>query len=283
MVNRSCTASITTTQDIDSLDNIKLGTLRKAIPASCFQSSTTKSLLYVVRDLLYASILIYLGFQIELIPSQLGRFCAWTIYSFAQGCVGTGIWILAHECGHGSFSSSQVLNDTVGWTLHSLLLVPYFSWKYTHARHHRYTGHIEKDVVYVPEVEQDLIHEDPSLLHTLMHRAEETPIFTMLRLFRRQLLGWQIYLFSGVTSGKRSLGNNKGIAESGYQSHFLPSSQFFSKSQRIGVLLSDLGLALVFAGLYFAAQRIGWKLTLLLYVGPYLWVHHWLSKFLPSL
>lgn len=45
----------------------------------------------------------------------------------------TGIWVLAHEAGHSAFSPQVWVNDVVGWTFHSLLLVPYFSWKYTHA------------------------------------------------------------------------------------------------------------------------------------------------------
>lgn len=39
-----------------------------------------------------------------------------------------GVWVIAHECGHQAFSSSQLVNDTVGFILHTCLLVPYFSW-----------------------------------------------------------------------------------------------------------------------------------------------------------
>ena len=45
-----------------------------------------------------------------------------------QGAVCTGVWVIAHECGHGGFSKWQVVNDAVGLVLHSCLLVPYFSW-----------------------------------------------------------------------------------------------------------------------------------------------------------
>lgn len=50
-----------------------------------------------------------------------------------QGTCATGVWVLAHEAGHGAFSPQAWVNDTVGWIFHSALLVPYFSWKYTHA------------------------------------------------------------------------------------------------------------------------------------------------------
>ena len=36
--------------------------------------------------------------------------------------------MIAHECGHQAFSKWQSVNDGVGLVLHSLLLVPYYSW-----------------------------------------------------------------------------------------------------------------------------------------------------------
>ena len=45
-----------------------------------------------------------------------------------QGAVCTGLWVIAHECGHQAFSKYQTVNDAVGIVLHSSLLVPYFSW-----------------------------------------------------------------------------------------------------------------------------------------------------------
>lgn len=262
----------------DDIDSIKLGALKQAIPASCFQSSATRSLLYVARDLTYASVLVYLAFHIWMLPTLPLRICAWMLYSFAQGCVGTGIWILAHECGHGAFSSHKTLNDFVGWTLHSLLMVPYFSWKYTHARHHRYTGHIEKDVVFVPHVEEKLKAGNMARFHQLAHHAEETPIWTLLRLARHQLFGWQLYLLLNVTAGEKSLPDGKKASEVGMQSHFSLFGELFSSNQKLGVLLSDIGLGLTLTGLYLLSTKVGWGMTLLLYLGPYVWVHHWLGK-----
>ena len=49
----------------------------------------------------------------------------------AQGAVCTGVWVIAHECGHQSFSKWQNVNDAVGLVLHTALLVPYYSWYVT--------------------------------------------------------------------------------------------------------------------------------------------------------
>ena len=55
-----------------------------------------------------------------------------------------GLWVLAHECGHGAFSDNRRLQDAVGYVLHSALLVPYFSWQRSHAVHHQHTNHVYK-------------------------------------------------------------------------------------------------------------------------------------------
>lgn len=57
------------------------------------------------------------------------RFAAYTFYCVWAGMFATGLWVIAHECGHQAFSSSKQINNAVGWVLHSLLLVPYHSWR----------------------------------------------------------------------------------------------------------------------------------------------------------
>jgi omega-6 fatty acid desaturase (delta-12 desaturase) len=61
---------------------------------------------------------------------------------YTAGLTWTGIWVLAHECGHGGFVAQEWLNDTVGFIFHTVLYVPYFSWKFSHAKHHHYTNHM---------------------------------------------------------------------------------------------------------------------------------------------
>lgn len=56
-------------------------------------------------------------------------FALWAIYTFWAGLVGTGLWIIAHECGHQAFSESKFLNNVVGWVLHS-------GWIYTSVYFH---------------------------------------------------------------------------------------------------------------------------------------------------
>lgn len=50
----------------------------------------------------------------------LARFALWSLYGFAAGLVATGLWVIAHECGHQAFSESKTINNTVGWVLSCL-------------------------------------------------------------------------------------------------------------------------------------------------------------------
>lgn len=58
-----------------------------------------------------------------LLPNPLARTAAhvslWALYGFVTGLFGTGLWVIAHECGHQAFSESKAINNTVGWVLHS--------------------------------------------------------------------------------------------------------------------------------------------------------------------
>ena len=47
------------------------------------------------------------------------RFAVWALYTFFVGLFATGLWVIAHECGHQAFSESKTINNAVGWVLHS--------------------------------------------------------------------------------------------------------------------------------------------------------------------
>ncbi|PWY67152.1 fatty acid desaturase [Aspergillus heteromorphus CBS 117.55] len=256
----------------DDLPTLKA--IRDAIPAHCFESSVVTSLLYLARDICYCAILTYAAFHIHLLPSLPLRVVAWAAYGFLQGCVGTGLWILAHECGHGAFSKHPTFNDFVGWAAHSFLMVPYFSWKFTHARHHRYTGHMEKDTVFVPWTDHQLAEKKNVRIEQLKHLTEETPIVSFLQLIGHQLFGWQMYLWLNVTAGPKSLPDGRSVT--GMSSHYNPFGEIFSRAQWVSVALSDLGLLIMGSVLYYASTQIGGWNVVLLYFVPYLWVHHWL-------
>ena len=74
----------------------------------------------------------------------------WPFCYLVAGTTLMGLWVIAHECGHYTFSPNKKINHCIGFILHSFLLVPYFSWQYSHKKHHKFTNHIHKGETYVP-------------------------------------------------------------------------------------------------------------------------------------
>jgi omega-6 fatty acid desaturase (delta-12 desaturase) len=53
------------------------------------------------------------------------------------------LFIVQHDCGHGSFFRSRAANNTVGSMLGVLSLTPYDYWRKTHAIHHATSGNLD--------------------------------------------------------------------------------------------------------------------------------------------
>ncbi|KAJ2900729.1 delta-12 acyl-CoA desaturase [Zalerion maritima] len=256
-----------------------------AIPKHCFERSAVRSLSYVARDIALLATTFY-TFNTYLTPENVpfmpARVALWGVYSFMQGLFATGIWVLAHECGHQAFSPSKVLNDTVGWILHSSLFVPYFSWKISHGKHHKATGHMERDMVFVPRTREQAATRIGRMVHEMSELAEEAPIVTLIHLIGQQLIGWPKYLFTNVTGHnfheRQREGRGKGKANGGGGgvNHFDPRSPLYEAKDAKLILLSDIGLLIVGTVLYNLGQMYGWKNMLVWYWLPYLWVNHWL-------
>jgi len=69
------------------------------------------------------------------------------------------LFIIFHDCCHGSFFKNMRLNDTVGLTLGVFVLTPFYEWKHTHAIHHATAGDLDRrgvGDVYTMTVEEYL-------------------------------------------------------------------------------------------------------------------------------
>lgn len=74
----------------------------------------------------------------------------WPLYWLAQGTMFWALFVVGHDCGHQSFSSSQKLNNLIGNIVHSSILVPYHGWRISHRKHHTNHGHVENDESWHP-------------------------------------------------------------------------------------------------------------------------------------
>jgi omega-6 fatty acid desaturase (delta-12 desaturase) len=54
------------------------------------------------------------------------------------------LFMIQHDCGHGSFVKSRRLNDALGWIIGMVTLMPYAAWRDDHAIHHATSGNLER-------------------------------------------------------------------------------------------------------------------------------------------
>ena len=54
------------------------------------------------------------------------------------------VFIIFHDCGHGSFFKSKDANNTVGFVAGLMTLTPYRHWRWQHAVHHGTSGNLDE-------------------------------------------------------------------------------------------------------------------------------------------
>lgn len=222
-----------------------LSEIKKAIPPHCFRRSLIRSFSYLVYDLILVSIFYYVATTyFHNLPQPLS-FVAWPIYWALQGSVLTGVWVIAHECGHHAFSDYQWIDDTVGLIFHSFLLVPYFSWKYSHRRHHSNTGSIERDEVFVPKKRSSI---------RWWAKYLNNPPGRFVTITMQLTLGWPLYLAFNVA----------GRPYEGFACHYNPYGPIYNDSERLQIYISDLGVLAVSYGLYclMLAKGLAWVICI---------------------
>lgn len=234
--------------------------VRDALPPGCRRPRTLRSLGSLAFSLAATAFPVVLAARF--LPLTWVWAPVWVLYAVVCGTAATGLWVLAHECGHGAFSRSRALRDTVGFVLHSALLVPYYSWQRSHAVHHAFTNHLDDGETHVPSRSGD----DTG--------APRGRIATALVIARSLLLGWPAYLLAGATGGPSR----------GRTNHFWPLAPFesdlFPPRWHVRVWGSAAGVVAVLGALVAWGVAAGSVVPVLaLYVGPYLVVNAWLVTY----
>jgi omega-6 fatty acid desaturase (delta-12 desaturase) len=239
--------------------------LKNAIPPHCFKRSLWRSFSYVVCDLVLVASMYQMTNYFDLAAEHhwAAPYVLWPMYWWWQGAVLTGLWVIAHECGHRAFSDNIAIGDAVGIVLHSALLVPYHPWRISHAKHHKNTNSMEGDEVFVPYTRSQM-DGHPS-------HADEMPgplefVTRVCQIAKMLLFGWPAYLAGHVTGHPYEQPTN----------HFAPSSPIFNAKDKSDVIVSDIALMAVVATLGYLGQTVGWFWLLKVYFIPYLVVNMWL-------
>lgn len=260
--------------------------------SECFERSALKSSQYVVQNVLLSGVLIvgssyiphlsqlFSGYHTSLAVSSM----LWSLFWFAQGLSWTGLWVIAHECGHYAYSTRKSINNVVGFILHTFLLVPYHSWRISHSKHHSGAGHMKRDQVFVPKTRSetkalklDFEDVDEKIIAgadvpkeeqlRLSEVLEDAPLTILVNLFIQQIVGWPLYLIINA-SGQRHYPK--------WTNHFNPHSVIFDARHFGQIVLSVVGVGAVLLGLYVWGRHRGFAEVVCHYVIPYLWVNCWL-------
>mmetsp|Transcript_4256 Transcript_4256/g.16053 ORF Transcript_4256/g.16053 Transcript_4256/m.16053 type:complete len:407 (-) Transcript_4256:178-1398(-) len=252
-----------------------LGDIRKAIPSHCFKRDLVRSFRLLFIDLLCVAVALLLvnllddvliaafnnveaSFSVTYLAYATLRVALWTAYTVYQGITMTGLWVIAHECGHESFVEQKWLNDTLGYIVHTCLMVPYFSWQKSHSLHHHYTNNIQKDQVWVPELwdaGKGPHNRKPAWLN-------------FIELIAMSVIGWPLYITLNVTSSKTK----------NFVSHFWAGSEIFNAKEVLKVNVSGLGMALWIFAVYRMCQAWGYGYMLRVYFAPLIVVFFFLTS-----
>jgi len=262
------------------------GEIKACIPKECFERSYAHSIYFVFRDTCWAVACVYVAYLTlsTAVPTKifsldaLGWFVGWNVYAFWMGTILTGHWVLAHECGHGAFSPSQTFNDIWGFVMHQAVLVPYFAWQYTHAKHHRRTNNTEDGESHVPNTAAEMGLDEHNHRHSgyaVIHEALGDGPFAMLQIFGHLVVGWPLYLMGLASTGRLGT-DGKPLEDGEIIDHYRPWSKMFPKKLRLKIATSTITVMLSWVVIYRVACEYGTLPVTLWYFGPLLWNQAWL-------
>lgn len=149
------------------------------------------------------------------------------------------LFIIQHDCGHGSFFKSRKANDRVGMVLGILTMTPYHHWRKRHAIHHANSSNL--DGRFIGDVPTLTVDE---------YLEKDTWERLQYRLFRFPLVLFVLVPFIVFFIGNR-----------------FPSS-VAKRQERRGILWTNIALAALWAILI---VTFGWQAFLLVHI-PVMWL-----------
>ncbi|CAF0898882.1 unnamed protein product [Didymodactylos carnosus] len=210
--------------------------IKSKIPSHCFRPTVMRSMFYVFIDAVYILLTYLTMFYIQKYFTY--GYLIFPLYWYAQGTLYTSLFVLGHDCGHGSFSSHQWIDDIMGTILHTYVLVPYYPWKVSHNNHHKNTGNIDKDEVFYPRRLKAVDDELSKNMDKIgeRRRSFQAPYFGLG-------IGWFYYLVFGYAPRPVN--------------HFNPFHPMFQK-HIVGVTSSLIAYSLMFYLMHLYAQSYGY-------------------------
>ena len=105
-----------------------------------YQQPSTRRAVWQIVDTVGPLALIWYAMYVSMAISW------WLVIPLAMiaGLFLVRVFIIFHDCGHGSFFKSRRANTVVGFITGLLTFTPYYQWRWDHAIHHATSGHLDK-------------------------------------------------------------------------------------------------------------------------------------------
>ncbi|MDB4538224.1 fatty acid desaturase, partial [Akkermansiaceae bacterium] len=147
----------------------------KKIVAPHAKPSTPRAIWQVLNSIgLYLALWVAMYFTVEISYAL----------TFALAVIGGGllirIFIIFHDCGHGSFLKSKKANHIIGFICGLFTFTPYFHWRWEHSVHHSASGDLDRrgtGDVWTMTVEEYLSSSRPK---RLAYRLIRNPLVLFL-------------------------------------------------------------------------------------------------------
>ena len=136
MTNESTSESVPSSPGKKNLPSI---TEWKAIVAEYTQASTPRAIWQLINTLVpYVA-----GWYLLYLSLSVSYWLTLLIAAIMGGLV-VRLFIIFHDCGHGSFFPSKRANDIVGFITGVITFTPYAHWRWEHALHHQTSGDLDR-------------------------------------------------------------------------------------------------------------------------------------------
>ncbi|WP_186024850.1 fatty acid desaturase [Burkholderia gladioli] len=222
-------------QSIKSLDGERLA---DAIPRELYEPRLARGLLGF-----FASTALYVGAVIGV--HYAPHWSLWIPLWLLAGLGGWGLFCIAHDCGHNSFSKSRRFNFALGQIALFPLLYPFHGWRHMHNLHHANTNSLEMDTDWRPVLPEQY----------------------------RRMGAWEKFVYRSTRSWLFWLGTVNYQRHSGFKPSMFPKREARNDVRRSVVV------TVLFAAVYLPTLVwfTGWQGFLLYFLGPWLGIHAWFS------
>eukprot|EP00871_Galdieria_phlegrea_P000841 jgi/Galph1/1758/GphlegSOOS_G446.1 len=184
---------VETRQEKSEMNNIENETKYLVPPSDCISAFKHKKVAVPPKDVRLSDIIETIPKEEEYVESFLvcSSFrCGFSIGSifylpitlvysslawFYTGTAWTGLFVIAHDCGHRAFAKSRLVNDIVGTVALLPLIYPFEPWRIQHNIHHQNTNLLDVDNAWQPF--QTNHWEEATTIQRLVFRTIKGPMW----------------------------------------------------------------------------------------------------------